>query len=81
MTYKQIEAAREARLWIGQVIVPACLAATVAVSNPNVRQFASDKAKVVKNFIKNIKFDREEGDEITKNILFICVIKKILQNR
>lgn len=23
MTYKQIEASREARLWIGQIIVPA----------------------------------------------------------
>ena len=27
MTYKQIEASREMRLWIGQVIVPAAAAA------------------------------------------------------
>lgn len=29
MTYKQIEASRETRLWIGQILIPA---ATIAVS-------------------------------------------------
>ena len=60
MTYKQIEASREARLWIGQVIVPACAAVTIAVANPNVRHFVADKAKVVKNFVKN-KFHKKES--------------------
>ena len=45
MTYKQIEASREARLWIGQVIVPAvtCVATLMAV--PEVRHAVVDKAK------------------------------------
>ena len=32
MTYKQIEASREMRLWIGQVIVPAAVAAVAIAS-------------------------------------------------
>ena len=38
MTYKQIEASREARLWIGQVIIPAATAAAVIIANPEARQ-------------------------------------------
>lgn len=59
MTYKQIEASRELRLWIGQVIVPAVVAGTAIMSNPiarqtitegvsNVKKFASDKVKKMK---------------------------------
>ena len=43
MTYKQIEASREIRLWIGQVIVPAAVAAVTVMSNTNVREFVSEK--------------------------------------
>lgn len=46
MTYKQIEASREIRLWIGQVIVPA-LAFSMAF--PEVRQLAARKAKDIKD--------------------------------
>lgn len=46
MTYKQIEASREVRLWIGQVIVPA-LAFSMAF--PEVRQAAARKAKDIKD--------------------------------
>ena len=46
MTYKQIEASREVRLWIGQVIVPA-LAFSMAF--PEVRQAAARKAKGIKD--------------------------------
>ena len=38
MTYKQIEASREARLWIGQVIIPAATAAAVILANPETRE-------------------------------------------
>ncbi len=44
MTYKQIEASRELRLWIGQVIVPAVTMAVALASIPEVRNAASTKA-------------------------------------
>jgi hypothetical protein len=59
MTYKQIEASRETRLWIGQVIVPACAAVTMVLANPNARHFVADKANVVKNFVKD-KFTKKK---------------------
>lgn len=44
MTYKQIEASRELRLWIGQVIVPAVALASI----PEVRNTASRKLEELK---------------------------------
>lgn len=44
MTYKQIEASRELRLWIGQVIVPTVSVMAVVLANPDVRKVASEKA-------------------------------------
>lgn len=49
MTWKQIEASREARLWIGQVIVPAVVG-IMAVS-PEARQMVKTKYVQVKNTI------------------------------
>lgn len=43
MKYKHIEASREARLWIGQVIAPVALAAVALLSNPTVRQWVDEK--------------------------------------
>lgn len=52
MTYKQIEASREMRLWITQVIVPATLmAATVFATVPEVRYAAAEKVNNVKKAI------------------------------
>ena len=48
MTYKQIEASREARLWIGQVIVPAVTCVTIAMANPEVRKAVTTKFIIVK---------------------------------
>ena len=56
MTYKQIEASREIRLWIGQVIVPA-MAFTMAI--PELRNAAIGKAKSIKDRIANQKIDKE----------------------
>lgn len=44
MTYKQIEASRELRLWIGQVIVPAVTMAVALASIPEVRNAGFHKA-------------------------------------
>ena len=50
MTWKQLEASREARLWIGQVIVPAVVG-IMAVS-PEARQTVKAKYVQVKNTIR-----------------------------
>ena len=49
MTYKQIEASRELRLWITQVVVPAV---GIAMLFPEVRKSVADKAKDVADQIK-----------------------------
>jgi len=53
MTYKQIEASREVRLWIGQIIVPAASVAVAILSIPKVRQMIATKAESVKESIQN----------------------------
>lgn len=53
MTYKQIEASREARLWIGQIIVPTVIGVGMILSNPQARQAMVTKAQNVKKSFKN----------------------------
>lgn len=54
MTYKQIEASREARLWIGQVIVPAIVGGIMIVTtNPEVQGTIANKVDKVKQTIKS----------------------------
>lgn len=57
MKYKHIEASREVRLWIGQVIVPAVVGGLMIFSNPEAREWVGDKASAAKTAIKN-KFHR-----------------------
>jgi len=52
MTYKQIEASREARLWIGQVIIPVAMTVVTAANIPEVRDFVKAKIDDVKRFIR-----------------------------
>ena len=53
MTYRQIEASREARLWITQVIVPTLmLATTVVMVNPDLKEAVMTKFEDVKGKIK-----------------------------
>ena len=52
MTYKQIEASRELRLWIGQIIVPALTLAATAMAIPEVREAVAAKAEDIKYSIK-----------------------------
>jgi hypothetical protein len=51
MTYKQIEASREARLWIGQIVVPAASMVVATLSIPEVRQMVATKANSIKESI------------------------------
>lgn len=53
MTYKQIEASREARLWIGQIIVPAVTFAATTITIPEVRSAIAAKAKEIKRNIED----------------------------
>lgn len=53
MTYKQIEASRELRLWIGQVIVSAVTMAVALASIPEVRNAASTKLEQLKWKLKS----------------------------
>lgn len=55
MTHKNIETARETRLWIGQVIVPAVTAGILLVSSPAVRAWAHEKCDDIKTKIKKNK--------------------------
>ena len=53
MKQKHIDASREARLWIGQVIVPAVIAGAMFLSNDKAKAYVSDvKEKVVSKFKK-----------------------------
>lgn len=59
MTYKQIEACREMRLWIGQVIVPAAAAAIAIASNPNTRDYISKKYNNVKSRMRSLYYQKK----------------------
>lgn len=48
MTYKQIEASRELRLWIGQIIIPAISVSAILLANPDIRRVAAEKVEEVK---------------------------------
>ena len=58
MKYKHIEAARELRLWIGQIIVPAATVAITIMTIPEVRQAIATKANSIKQNIES-KMKRE----------------------
>ena len=47
--YKDVEAARELRLWISQVVIPGALVATFVFSDPQARD-------AVKTKIENVKY-------------------------
>lgn len=60
MKRKTIDAARETRLWLGQIIVPTATAVVTVMSIPEVRGAVAVKAKTVKESIEK-KFKRKES--------------------
>lgn len=58
MTYKQIEASREARLWLSQIVIPAAGVVAMVMANPENRKAVSNKYKDVKASIKK-KFKKD----------------------
>lgn len=56
MTYKQIEASREARLWITQVIVPVIgMTTALVVTVPEFKEAAISKYQALKEKCKTFK--------------------------
>lgn len=60
MTRKQIDTAREARLWVGQIIVPTATVVVTALTIPEVRQCVVTKFRSTKEFIAK-KFKKERA--------------------
>lgn len=59
MKYKHIEAAREARLWIGQIIVPTVTMVVSITAIPEVRQAVAAKAESIKQSIESKRKKKE----------------------
>lgn len=57
MNYKQRETAREIRLWISQVIVPAAMTVSTVMAIPEARKVVTDKYHKAKEAI-NKKFKK-----------------------
>ena len=58
MTYKQIEQAREARLWATQIIAPVTLITVAVLANPDMRQAINDKVQGIKQKFRNGKINK-----------------------
>lgn len=58
MKQKHVDAMREVRLWLGQVIVPAGLVIGTIIRNPDAREYISQKYGSAKKFIK-AQFNKE----------------------
>lgn len=55
MTWKQIEASREARLWIERVFMPcALIGCAIVYGNPETREKCKSKMQKTKEKIKNV---------------------------
>lgn len=54
MTRKQIDAMRERRLWLGQVILPAITAGVTIMGNDNIRGYVTNCYCATKNKICDI---------------------------
>lgn len=57
MTYKQIEASREARLWLSQIVIPI---AGIVMMVPETRVAVTEKFREAKGYLKN-EFQKRKG--------------------
>ena len=58
MTHKQIEQSREARLWLGQIIIPTATLVVSTLAIPEVRDAVVTIAKDVKESIERQRIKR-----------------------
>lgn len=49
MTYKQIETAREVRMWITRIVIPAVVGGVILMNDPVVRERAASFKSNMKN--------------------------------
>lgn len=52
MKHKHVEASREVRLWLGQIVIPALTVAATVLTIPEVRSKAASKVSDIKKSIK-----------------------------
>jgi hypothetical protein len=65
MTYKQIEASRNARLWLTQIGLPvATLAVTTIIAFPEARKAIANKAVQIKKAIKSKSHKEKHNEKI-----------------
>lgn len=62
MTRKQIDASREARLWIRDIFIPAAGIVGLAMTNPKVREATANAGKKVVAKVKGL-FKKKEVKE------------------
>lgn len=53
MSWKQIEQAREIRLWIGQIVIPAVIIGAMIMQNPTVRADVKGTVDKVKGKVRS----------------------------
>ena len=53
MSWKQIEQAREIRLWVGQIVIPAVVIGVMIMQNPTVRADVKDTVDKVKGKVRS----------------------------
>ena len=53
MKQKHVDAAREVRLWLGQIIVPVMTTGAILMSNDDIRYAAKNKAERIKQSVLN----------------------------
>jgi len=75
MTYKEIDASRNSRLWITQVILPAAtLTVTTLIAIPEARQAIGEKIKQIGNSIKHLLKGKHESN--TKTVLTLDALNR-----
>ena len=65
---KHIDAARETRLWIGQILVPVATTVLILAANPDVRAWVSGKTSNIK-----ARFKRKEAENDQQITLGPCL--------
>lgn len=53
-TWKEIERAREIRLWVKEIVTPLVVGTTVVMSVPEVREFVVQKCQVGRDKLKTL---------------------------
>lgn len=67
MKRKNIDAMREVRLWIGQIVVPAVVTVGSVMAIPEVRQAVATKANQWKESVeRKVKKEKKERFEVLK---------------